>query len=82
MLGWVTAHLATDPFGNAPIKQVDGGAGAPANGMIEASEAYAYAASVGVAHPKDEPACKDAPPVAVVALAGSIPAAGDIRLLA
>lgn len=69
-LGWVTAHLDKDPYGNPPVSVVDtgGGPGPGGDGFIEADEAYVYAASV--AHPKDRPASADAP----------APAAGDIRL--
>lgn len=54
MYGWITAHLDEDPYGNPPSSVVDTGGVA---GIIEASEAYAYAASVNVAHPLDKPDC-------------------------
>jgi hypothetical protein len=77
MFGWVTAHLDADPYGNPPEKVVDTGGVA---GVIEASEAYAYAESVNVAHPLDHPKCEDAPDTATVVSNIPIPSAGDIQL--
>jgi hypothetical protein len=78
MLAWVTAHLDQDPFGVAPVGTVD----INNNGLIEASEAYGYAASVAsAATPPDKPASRDVPPAAAP-LTGPPPppSAADILL--
>ena len=75
--GWITAHLPNDPYGDPPATDVDTGGTA---GVIEASEAYAYAASVNVAHPLDKPECENAPEVATLAAGTNVLPAGDIQM--
>jgi hypothetical protein len=62
--GWITACLGKDAYGNLPGYAVDTGglAGSSVpNGVIEAKEAFAYAATVNVAHPLDKPDSENVP---------------------
>lgn len=79
-LDWVTAHLDEDPYKNPPKKDPDTGPPpAGGNGIIEASEAYAYALTFK--HADDQPNSADAPAALTVGMGATILPAGDINLL-